>query len=59
MQKSLCSVVNGVHGLDSQKLLKCLDVVLNDESIDFDIIQHGKSTAGDFLCQFMGSKAKV
>jgi len=51
--------VNGVHGLDSQKLLKCLDVVLNDESIDFDIIQHDKSTAGDFLCQFMGSKAKV
>ena len=48
-----------MHGLDSQKLLKCLDVVLNDESIDFDIIQHDKSAAVDYLNQFMGSKAKV
>ena len=50
--------VNGVHGLDSQKLLKCLDVVLNDESIDFDIIQHDKSTAGDFYVSLWDLKRK-
>ena len=48
-----------VHELNSQKLLNCLDIVLNDESIYFDIIQHDKSTAGDYIGQFMGSKAKV
>ena len=51
--------VNGVHGLDNQKLLKCLNVVLNEESMDFDIMQHNKSIAKDKYEVFMGYKAKV
>ena len=51
--------VNGVHGLDNQKLLKCLNVVLDERSIDFDIIQHDMSVAKDEFEEFMGYKAKV
>ena len=50
MQECQSSVGHGVHGLDNQKLLNCLD---------FDIIQHDMSVAKDEFEEFMGYKAKV